>query len=262
LTCTLRIGCCGFPYSRKKYYKAFDTVEVQQTFYDPPSTQTLHKWRTEAPDNFKFTIKAWQAISHSPRSPTWRRIRRKLPGSPEAYGLLKLTNENKWAWEITLEAAHALRAPIIVIQTPPSFNYNNDNAKRAQEFLSWAAQTTDTIIAWEPRGTWRENPDAIRRIVCRNNIIHVTDPLRTPPVICEEQHILYFRLHGLGGKEVNYRYKYTETDLQNLINLIRKYTENQKIREVYVMFNNIHMADNATQLKNLANKNKPPCKPA
>ena len=36
----IKVGCCGFPVSREKYYKNFDVVGIQQTFYQPPQEKT------------------------------------------------------------------------------------------------------------------------------------------------------------------------------------------------------------------------------
>ncbi|MET1127893.1 MAG: DUF72 domain-containing protein, partial [Thermoproteota archaeon] len=70
MKCRVLSGCCGFPLSRKRYFERFNVVEVQQTFYDPPSADTLRRWREEAPKGFVFTVKAWQAVTHPSSSPT------------------------------------------------------------------------------------------------------------------------------------------------------------------------------------------------
>ena len=69
----IRVGCCGFPRARSEYYKAFQLVEVQQTFYHPPALKTVEKWRSDAPGDFEFTLKAWQLITHEFKSPNYRR---------------------------------------------------------------------------------------------------------------------------------------------------------------------------------------------
>ena len=53
--------------------KKFSLVEVEQTFYKLPLVKTAERWRAEAPRGFEFSIKAWQALTHLPTSPTWRR---------------------------------------------------------------------------------------------------------------------------------------------------------------------------------------------
>jgi hypothetical protein len=69
----IRLGMCGFTIGTAEYYRQFPVVEVQHTFYDPPPLPTLERWRTEAPEGFEFTMKAWQVITHLGTSSTYRR---------------------------------------------------------------------------------------------------------------------------------------------------------------------------------------------
>ncbi|NIN51751.1 MAG: DUF72 domain-containing protein, partial [Nitrososphaeria archaeon] len=69
----VKVGCCGFPGSRKGYFNDFNLVEIQQTFYKMPRLETAQRWRQEAPNEFEFTLKAWQLITHPPTSPTYRK---------------------------------------------------------------------------------------------------------------------------------------------------------------------------------------------
>ena len=244
----VKIGCCGFPVARKRYFATFKLVEIQQTFYKLPSEATLRKWREEAPADFEFTVKAWQVVTHPPSSPTWRKAGIKVePGKEDRYGLLKPTPENFRAWEKTVEAAKILGAKIIVVQTPPSFKYTKDNLQNAIEFFS-RARRDGIIVAWEPRGDWHEHPDAIREIVERTNIVHVVDLLRREPVIVS-MGIVYARLHGLGGREVNYRYKYTDEDLVRLANKVVNILRECDVEQVYILFNNIYMFDDAKRFR-------------
>jgi uncharacterized protein YecE (DUF72 family) len=69
------VGCCGWPEARGRYFQHFSVVELQDTFYDPPSLATIEKRRQEAPPDFIFTLKAWQLITHPPQSSTYRRLK-------------------------------------------------------------------------------------------------------------------------------------------------------------------------------------------
>ncbi len=247
--CLVKVGCCGFPVSRSKYYQEYRLVEVQQTFYKPPRLETLRKWREEAPPGFEFTVKAWQVVTHPPTSPTWRKAGLKVEkGKENRYGLLRPTEENFRAWEETLRAAEALDARIIVVQTPPSFGYSPENERNAIEFFRRASRP-GIMIAWEPRGTWHEHPEAVRRIVEETGVIHVVDLLRRWPAVVKET--MYVRLHGLGGREVNYRYKYTDEDLRELASRVSKLCS-EGARTVYVLFNNIYMFDDGRRFKVIA----------
>ncbi len=247
--CLVKVGCCGFPRGRRRYYQVFRLVEVQQTFYKPPSMETLRRWREEAPPDFEFTVKAWQVVTHPPSSPTWRKAGLKPePGKEDRYGYLKPTEENLEAWRRTVEAADALGARIIVVQTPPSFGYSEENMRNAIEFFRRASEY-GKLIAWEPRGTWHEHPEAVRKVVEETGVIHVVDLLRRWPAVVTKT--MYVRLHGLGGREVNYRYKYTDEDLRELARRVSKLC-GDGAEEVYVLFNNIYMFDDASRFRDIA----------
>ena len=241
----IRVGCCGWCVrgGKKAYYSKFTIVEVQETFYKLPKVETASKWREAAPKNFKFCMKAWQAITHPPTSPTWRRAGVKVPKSKYGkYGFLRPTEENFRAWEKTLQICKAVQAEVCVIQTPASFGYNEENFSNVEEFLS-TVERGGVSIGWEPRGTWRDHLDAVRKLCERLDLIHVVDPFRCKPV--SEHQLAYFRLHGIGGKEANYRYKYSEKDLLRLRGLVEKIVKEK--RSVYVLFNNIYMAEDAAR---------------
>jgi K+ transporter len=40
-----RVGLCGFTIGAATYFETFDTLEVQQTFYEPPARETMARWR-------------------------------------------------------------------------------------------------------------------------------------------------------------------------------------------------------------------------
>lgn len=49
------------------YVKAFDTVEVDSTFYAIPSEASVKSWITRAPDGFTYSLKLPQQITHELR---------------------------------------------------------------------------------------------------------------------------------------------------------------------------------------------------
>lgn len=46
--------------SPQQVLQHFPAVELQTTFYQPPSPELARKWREEAPPDFIFALKAWQ----------------------------------------------------------------------------------------------------------------------------------------------------------------------------------------------------------
>ncbi|MDH5806112.1 MAG: DUF72 domain-containing protein [Candidatus Verstraetearchaeota archaeon] len=240
----IKIGTCGWGGKKSKYYETFSCIELQETFYKLPKIETLEKYRLESPKNFEFIIKAWQVITHPYNSPTWKKSTPPKWGKIENFGYLKPTEENFKAWEEIIKICKILKSKIIIIQTPPSFNPSKDNIENMKKFLS-SINREDLILGWEPRGDW--NSDIIANICKELNLIHVVDPFRRLPSI--ESNIIYFRLHGIGGKETNYRYVYTNEDLNKLYNIIMKI--NAEI--FYVMFNNIKMIEDAIKFMKIIN---------
>jgi uncharacterized protein YecE (DUF72 family) len=132
MTPTIHVGCCGLQMARKAYFQFFRLTEVQQTFYQPPQPSTLAKWRAEAPPDFEFTLKAWQAITHPVGSPTWRGFTKGLTDEERsAAGFFRPNETVLTAWEATPEIAAALAARGFVLQCPPSFAATNLPTSRA-----------------------------------------------------------------------------------------------------------------------------------
>jgi uncharacterized protein YecE (DUF72 family) len=206
----VRVGCCGFPMARGRYFERFPVVEVQQTFYEPPRPETLARWRERAPEAFEFTLKAWQLVTHEPTSPTYRKLREPIPEPHRSrYGSFRPTGEVRAAWLRTLEAAHTLRARIVVFRCPASFGPDEEHLDNLRRFFSAARRDApDLTFGWEPRGRW---PDHTVSGLCRElGLLLVVDPFQRPPAAGGPN---YFRLHGLGG----YRHRNSDAELRQLL---------------------------------------------
>ncbi len=230
----VKVGCCGFPKGKKVYFPQFSLVEVQQTFYKPPSLATALKWRQEAPADFEFTLKAWQLITHPTSSPTYQKAGVKITrDQAKNYGFFKPSDQVFEAWLKTRDVAKALEARAIVFQCPPRFTETAENIENVRAFFS-KVNREDFLFVWELRGDWKEKRIAS---LCRElDLVHCVDPLVTKPVFGK---IKYFRLHG-GPR---YRHEYSQEELERL--------RDQISGETYVLFNNITMYGDALQFLQL-----------
>ncbi|MEB2836282.1 MAG: DUF72 domain-containing protein [Desulfurococcales archaeon] len=239
------VGTCGFQRARSLHYKSLDAVEVQQTFYDPPPPERLSKWRTEAPEGFVFTVKAWMLITHGYNKRLWRRLKRELPFEPAEFKPFHTNKAVLWALEVTLEAARALGARVLVFQSPASFGATEENARLVASFFKEAG-LENWEVYWEPRGSWwSQGRGLLERVASEAGIGIAGDVLRgrLPP---RGQDALYARLHGLGGRgEVNYRYKYSDDDLQRLLDAISPWGGG------YIMFNNVYAFNDARRFREM-----------
>ena len=225
-----RIGTCGFGMAQAEYARRFSCVEVQQTFYEPPSLKTLSRWRREMPADFEFTLKAWQLITHQAKSPTYRRLKRKLSETEKAeagyFGATELVNE---AWRVTRAAARALKAQKVLFQCPSSFNQSPENIARMERFFC-SIDREGLSLLWEPRGAW--DAETVKSICARLELCHVVDPFSGTTVTPDKY---YFRLHGKSG----WRYQYGLNELKELARSI------VKSERGYVFFNNSKMTEDA-----------------
>ncbi len=214
----------------KDYFKQLKLVEVQQTFYRLPKLDTVLRWRELAPSDFEFTLKASQLITHPATSLTYRRAGLNMPADKkEHYGFFKRTEEVLQAWTETKKFAQALEAKVIVFQCPPSFGETQENAVNLREFFE-SAHASGFLLVWEPRGEWSER--TIKTLCSELGLIHCVDPLDRESLHGEPR---YFRLHGGPG----YRHHYSDEELRWLRDKLGD-------KEVYVLFNNINMYNDAS----------------
>lgn len=237
----IKVGCCGYPVSKSKYYETFEVIEIQSTFYKLPKIETVIKWRNEAPEKFEFIIKAWQAITHPWNMPTWRKYgKNPPPGKLENYGLLRYTDENINAWEQILEICKAMNCNKILIQLPPRLMINDKNIREILSFLEFITESKLNIIIEPRHESWKD--DRIKMFFDEKKIVHCVDPFKDKAWGTGD--FYYYRLHGMDG--YNYSYRYKDNDLTKLINIVSEHR-----KDTYVMFNNKYMFDDAIRFMNL-----------
>jgi uncharacterized protein YecE (DUF72 family) len=224
---TVKLGMCGFTIGAAAYFKRFPVVEIQQTFYDPPALSTMEKWRAQAPDDFEFTMKAWQVITHRGTSSTYRRLKRPFSDRERAEaGEFHLNDTTLAAWATTLEAQRALRASAILFQCPASFKSTAQNVDAMRAFFAAIDRPKNVRLLWEPRGPW---PDEVVRGLCEDlSLTHVVDPFIRPSLTPA---LRYWRLHGNKSAYASY----TDDELRQIVAWIPRETD----ALTYVMFNNI-----------------------
>ncbi len=230
----LKIGCCGFPVGKKRYFQTLSLMEVQKSFYGTLSLQTALRWREEAPSEFEFTLKASQLITHPAKSPTYRRY----PGEVKEgeVGFFRPTETVFRAFEESKSLARALQARLILFQTPPSFTPIPENFSNLEKFFK-RIDREEFILVWEPRGDWEE--EEVRSICSEYDLIHCVDPFLSHPVWGE---VLYLRLHGGRG----YKHKYSDGELREVLEWVREVA-----KKTYLLFNNVHMWEDAKRCQEI-----------
>jgi uncharacterized protein YecE (DUF72 family) len=98
------------------YARAFDTVEVDSTFYAAPADSTYDAWARRTPDHFTFALKLPQKITHE----------ESLRG-----------REAERALEEFCRGARRLKGKLaaVLVQLPPQFEATRDNLRALSEFV-------------------------------------------------------------------------------------------------------------------------------
>jgi len=211
----IKVGCCGFAASMKRYFEAFGLVELNRTFYEYPRLETVEGWRERAPEAFEFTVKAHQDITHKAK--------------------MRLNESCLKAFECMKQICKILKARILLFQTPGSFR--PERLSEAEKFFRGVNREGLTLV-WETRGSeWEKSEvyEGLSRVLRGVDVVHVTDPFRVLPAHTSQ--IAYFRLHGLG--EELYYYQFTDGELRRLVEIAKKFEAEGKT--VYVLFNNLSM---------------------
>lgn len=240
----LKIGCCGWGYFSAKqhfgedwknkfssklqaYASKFDLVEINSTFYRLPKIITAEKWRKEVDsvnEHFTFTVKASQLITHN-----------------IVFGKKSIPVFNSMK-----KICKALKARILLLQSPASFKPTKENIERIKEFLK-NIQRSDLVLVWEPRGDWHKNPTLIEKICKEFRLVECVDPFANQPVWFGKEKIAYLRLHGKPPGKKMYNYDYKREDLIKLKEFILRLN----VKKVYVLFNNFFMYKNALEFMRL-----------
>lgn len=242
---TISIGCCGWGYLREKefsksikrklrsklqaYVQLFSSVEVNSTFYRIPGLSTAEKWRAEADEmnkRFEFTVKASRIITHVDRF-----------GSRASINALSQM----------LDICAALRAKVLLLQSPESFRPTVENTARLEKFFSTIEQGGLTI-AWEPRGKWWDSKETIQRLCDRFKLVCCVDPFRNLQPLTSGMRLGYFRLHGFGTPSM-YMYRFSKKELKELLDKCISLSES--LDKVDVFFNNAFMYENAREFESL-----------
>lgn len=236
----IRIGTSGFHYKHwiGRYYPAtlkpaemlawylrdFDTVELNNTFYQLPKESSFDSWRESVPMKFRFAVKGSRFITH----------------------MIKLKDAQRGLQNFLPRAERlGVKLGPILWQLPPGWNVN---LERLEEFLQ--ALPRHHRYAFELRNpTWMT--DAVYEILRKYDAafcIYELAGYHSPIELTSTW--TYIRLHGPTNNK--YQGSYSNRQLEQWAKRIEDWRS--KLGAVYVYFDNddsAYAVDNALTLKRL-----------
>lgn len=235
---TIRIGTSGWVYKHWRgifypkelpssqwfnyYAREFDTVEINNSFYRLPSSETFDEWREQAPSNFIYSVKASRYLTH----------------------LKRLTDPEDPLQRFFDRATH-LRHSLgpILYQLPPRWHVN---LARLEHFLSVLPKGYTHVVEFRDQ-TWFI--EEVFQVLERYNIaycVHDMRPLQVPLRVTSKT--VYLRFHG----NISHDGDYTASQLKKWAERITKWESEG--RDIFVYFNNDphgHAIKDARELKKL-----------
>lgn len=239
----IRIGTSGYHYKHwlgryypagmkpnemlKHYLRDFDTVELNNTFYQLPNESTFDAWRTNTPGDFLYAVKGSRFITH----------------------MIKLKDAQRGLTNF-MPRAERLRGKLgpILWQLPPGWKVN---VERLEEFLSLLPKKHR--YTFELRNeTWMT--DEVLEVLHKYNAafcIYELAGYQSPIELTADW--TYIRLHG--PTSFKYQGSYSDEQLAEWADRIRAWSK--KLKGIYVYFDNddsAYAVYNAMTLKRMVEK--------
>jgi uncharacterized protein YecE (DUF72 family) len=196
----------------KAYSEVFNFVEVNYTFYDYPSFQTVERWRRTVPNDFVFSVRCHQDLTH------------KIGLKPvdQAYAVFYKMKQY----------AEILRTPFVVLETLSGYEADKD----ARDFLS-TLNLRGVKLVWEYRA---QITPQVTNLMQDFNIIQSVDLSRQKPSFSLD--VTYTRLFGKGQHNI---YQFTDGELLE----IQHQAEETHSKQVILAYHGLRMNSDALRFQ-------------
>ncbi|MHA2059305.1 MAG: DUF72 domain-containing protein [Candidatus Ranarchaeia archaeon] len=222
-----RIGGGGWAYFKipgtpplEAYSQVFDFVEVNTTFYQIPKIDLVASWRKRVPEDFEFSVKCHQAITHT------------YQFSPNRQVLD--------TFQRMVEICHLLKTRFLVFETPASIALTPAKLTEIRDFFA-TIDYGDLDLVWEIRRHPNQSiPSPLQKILEDHGILQSVDLSKEDPVGSSKK--IYSRLFGSGDHNI---YQFTDEELQKIDERVNR--KNPEV--VAISFHTQRMYKDATRYK-------------
>jgi uncharacterized protein YecE (DUF72 family) len=245
------------------YASQFPIVEVDSTYYAPPSERSAGLWVERTPPEFTFDVKAFRLLTQHPTPPRslWKDLRDELPESTvdrrNLYArdlpdeLLAEAFDRFSSALMPLHSAGKLGA--VLFQFPPYF-YPSSASRRWLRYV--AERVAEYPLAVEFRqARWMDDDDREHTLALLEELgmlyVSVDEPQgfrsSVPPIAAATGSLAEVRFHGRNAQmweargisaEERFAYDYSEAELSEWVPRIRALRE--QAAEVHVLMNNCY----------------------
>ena len=237
----------GKGFDELKYYsQIFNAVEINFTFYRPPSQAVTRSWVDKTPTDFSYAIKLWQKFTHP------MKIGRK-------------SSEDQWQ-PATQQDVDEFRAGIqplaeagklgaLLLQYPTGFHCTPENTEKVERTLQ-AFYDYPKVVELR-HSSWNESGPEIKALLDENRAsgVLIDEPKFASSIrqdFAPIGEIFYFRAHGRNAKTwwrpkeswERYDYCYSRDEIKKIAGRIKEATSTPGVKKAFAFFNN-HARANA-----------------
>jgi uncharacterized protein YecE (DUF72 family) len=249
---------------RLKHYAAhFDVVEVDATYYFPPTRELAGLWTERTPDDFRMDVKAFGLLTQHPakRDAVWDDVAALLPEEHADKRSIYLAQLPDAAVDLAFERFDEALRPLhsagklgaVFFQFPKWFTNRRDN-RRFLDSLADRLPEYDKAVEFR-HASWLSGdscPKTLKQLENRGlSFVCVDEPQgfdsSVPPVLATTSDLAVIRFHGHNrdtweAKGISpaerFRYLYSDEELQQWAPKVAELT--QSAAETHAIFNNCY----------------------
>jgi uncharacterized protein YecE (DUF72 family) len=225
------------------YSRFFDTVEINSSFYGPPSPAMAEGWVRKTPDDFQFSLKLWQKFTHA------RKVNQ--PGAAPNDAWEAVTQADVDVFRSGIEPlARSGKLGALLLQYPAGFYATAENMEKLAATLR-TFQDYPQVVELRHR-SWSDAATETGSLLegHRAGLALIDEPkfessIRQEPKAVGET--LYFRAHGRNAAKwwthseswERYDYCYSSEEIKALAERLRTVLRaSPRVKTVKIYFNN------------------------
>ena len=230
----------------KYYSQIFNTCEINNTFYRPPSPAVAKGWADKTPADFSFAVKLWQKFTHPMKISRAKSDEQWEPATQSDFDEFRAG---------ILPLADAGKLGALLLQYPAGFHYSQENMERIGSALRWFYDYPKVVELRHK--SWSERNPQLKALLMENraSAVLIDEPkfatsIRQPAEAVGE--IFYFRAHGRNAKAwwnpkeswERYDYLYSREEIKRHAERIRTTAGTPGVKKAFAFYNN-HSRANA-----------------
>lgn len=229
------------------YSQIFRTVEVNSTFYRPPSEAVTKRWVAKTPPDFTFALKLWQKFTHP------MKIGRK--SADEQWEAATDKDFDQFRAGI-LPLAESGKLGALLLQYPAGFHCTPENMEKVAVTLRWFYDYPK-VVELRHR-SWTDQASELKAVLAENRAgnVLIDEPKFATSIRQDFQptgEIFYFRAHGRNARAwwshkeswERYDYLYSRGEIKKMADEIKGATSKPGVKKAFAFFNNHARASSA-----------------